>query len=87
MGKRLPILTQPFLIGVRVLILHEEDFVLSVRIAQGSNQVNGVFKCSPVGKQLLNKLIPRFCTDDRLEHLSECRRHFGEDIVDHGSQS
>lgn len=61
--------------------------MLSVRIAQGSNQVNGVFKCSPVGKQLLNKLIPRFCTDDRLEHLSECRRHFGEDIVDHGSQS
>lgn len=90
MGEGLTILTQPPLVGLRVPILHMEHFVLSAWVAQAGNEVGGVFERLPVWKQVLDQLVPRLCTNDRLEDLSdllECMGGLGERVVDHSGQA
>lgn len=70
-GKRLPILTEPRLIGFRIPILHEEDFVLSARIAQSGNKVDGMFEGEPIREQLTDQFVHRFGTKNWHENLSE----------------
>ena len=90
MGEGLTILAQPLLVGFRVPILHMEHFVLSVWVAQGGHEVGGVFERLPVREQVLDQMVPRLCTNDRLKDLSnffECGGGLGERVVDHGGQA